>query len=116
MAPKKNQNPEWTGSEADWDSVLTVKEPWNEQTREWQEKKMAEWEVLSKQALIDPQARREQEAEEKVKEEAAAKSKPPEPTAEEQSKKLTELHARMEERIKRLVEERYPEQGPKESK
>ncbi|KAI8232429.1 hypothetical protein K4K55_005632 [Colletotrichum sp. SAR 10_96] len=50
---------------------------------------VAEWEVLSKQALIDPQARREQEAEEKVKEEAAAKSKPPEPTAEEQSKKLT---------------------------
>ncbi|KAJ0379985.1 hypothetical protein COL26b_001802 [Colletotrichum chrysophilum] len=93
MAPKKNQNPEWTGLEADWDS-----------------------EVLWKQALIDPQARREQEAEEKVKEEAAAKSKPPEPTAEEQSKKLTELHARMEERIKRLVEGRYPEQGPKESK
>ncbi|KAI8252866.1 hypothetical protein K4K56_008837 [Colletotrichum sp. SAR 10_98] len=70
MAPKENQNPEWTGSEADWDSV-------------------AEWEVLSKQALIDPQAKREQEAEEKVKEEAAAKSKPPGPTAEEQSKKLT---------------------------
>ncbi|KAK1854709.1 hypothetical protein CCHR01_02635 [Colletotrichum chrysophilum] len=46
-------------------------------------------EILWKQALIDPQARREQEAEEKVKEEAAAKSKPPEPTAEEQSKKLT---------------------------
>ncbi|KAJ0340919.1 hypothetical protein COL922a_002859 [Colletotrichum nupharicola] len=93
MAPEKDQNSEWTASnEVDWDKT-----------------------AQSKQAWIDPRARREM-AREKAKDSVVTESKPPELTAEEKSKKLTELHAEMHEHVKRLVAERNPEQGPKESK
>ncbi|KAJ0291913.1 hypothetical protein COL940_000207 [Colletotrichum noveboracense] len=55
-------------------------------------------------------------AREKAKDSVVTESKPPELTAAEKSKKLTELHAEMHEHVKRLVAERNPEQGPKESK
>ncbi|KAF4917698.1 hypothetical protein CGCVW01_v009609 [Colletotrichum viniferum] len=97
MAPEKDQNSEWTASnEVDWD-------------------KMAERAAQSKQAWIDPRARREM-TREKAKDSVITESKPPELTAEEKSKKLTELHAEMHEHVKRLVAERNSEQGPKESK
>ncbi|KAF3797234.1 hypothetical protein GCG54_00009204 [Colletotrichum gloeosporioides] len=97
MAPEKDQNSERTASdEVDWD-------------------KMAEWTAQSKQAWIDPRTRREM-ARKRAKDAVVAESKPPELTAEERSKKLTELHAEMHEHVKRLVAERNPEQGPKESK
>ncbi|KAI8302934.1 hypothetical protein K4K61_007547 [Colletotrichum sp. SAR11_59] len=117
MAPEKDQHSEWTASnEVDWDKIMTtMTQSWRELTPEQQKAKMAERAAQSKQAWIDPRARREM-AREKAKDSVVTESKPPELTAEEKSKKLTELHAEMHEHVKRLVAERNPEQGPKEPK
>ncbi|KAL3303818.1 hypothetical protein RB213_015922 [Colletotrichum asianum] len=123
MAPEKDQHSEWTASnEVDWDKIMTtMTQSWRELTPEQQKAKSQFWlkgsvaAAQSKQAWIDPRARREM-AREKAKDSVVTESKPPELTAEEKSKKLTELHAEMHEHVKRLVAERNPEQGPKEPK
>ncbi|KAI8294429.1 hypothetical protein K4K59_005111 [Colletotrichum sp. SAR11_240] len=110
MAPKPKPQPK-----VNWNSVRAETEPWESLTLEQQERKLDEWEATAKQAFINPDIRRKNEADKKAKAEDTAHDKP-EPSEEELNRKLVDYHSKMTQKIAQFVEERRHAKGPDRTK